>query len=183
MARRRKGGSDQDLPRRRAISDRIKLLMDANGENQSTLGRKLKINQTAVGRWFDPKRGYSLPGALVLADLAPALGVSYRYLLTGEGDKSTDGEPAEVLLRRGRLEALVGMRDSCNEQIDEANGKKPKSQLQAEQESAYRARVEQARKPEVKPVKPPSVSTEDADVLRLAKLLQRLLRDEDQGEK
>jgi transcriptional regulator with XRE-family HTH domain len=74
--------------------ERCQALMHDREINQSDIGRKLNIGDTTVSYWIRNKSVPRADDALRLADL---LGVSVRYLVTGEDDKMLSHRERELL--------------------------------------------------------------------------------------
>lgn len=74
-----------------SIGQRIEHALGRLGKKDVWLAAQLDVNQGTVRRWIRNDRAPRIDQAVPMAD---ALGVSVRWLLTGEGDETPTGDVA-----------------------------------------------------------------------------------------
>lgn len=147
MSRNLKGVKDSptNFNRRKAFADRVQRRLMALDLSQSELARLLDIDQSAVNRWLNPARGYSLPEATVIMDLPEALQCSFRWLLTGEGPllpETTSESEAYRLGAKTAYAEVMALTQGRIEGLNMSSATSPVSRAELEA-AAYRARIGQ----------------------------------------
>ncbi len=88
--------------------------MEAAGESNSSLAKKIGTSHTSIGRWLDGSSAETDKAAKAAA----ALNVSVQWLLTGEGDPA--GPSVDEQIAGGPPGTLATMTDAdLHEMIDE----------------------------------------------------------------
>ena len=96
--------------------------MDVGGETQASLGRKVRVSQSAVFAWLNG----TIPRGSETARLAQHFEVSMDWLINGRATGESASSPVPV----GRISALAGsIRESINE-IEElvSKGREPETE-------------------------------------------------------
>ena len=104
-------------PRRKAVElsaffERLRQLLDDRRMSQADLARDLAVGVATVSEWFTRGR---VPNGDVMLRLPAALNVNGHWLLTGEGPRELDGDPAADPYARGARDALEWMARSLEE--------------------------------------------------------------------